>query len=137
MALDVEQIFGAVDVIVKQRLQEVSFDKTIVCTITDDSDKKNGHYIVTDGNIRFDAYTTNVNYRVDDQVRVSILNGDFSEKKFIIGKYVADNTTTPIVYTSPLTGIVPISDNLVTNLGESGTGVFGIKANGENQYIPI
>ena len=137
MALDVEQIFGAVDVIVKQRLQEVSFDKTIVCTITDDSDKKNGHYIVTNGNIRFDAYTTNVNYRVDDQVRVSILNGDFSEKKFIIGKYVADNTTTPIAYTSPLTGIVPISDNLVTNLGESGTGVFGIKANGENQYIPI
>ena len=137
MALDVEQIFGAVDVIVKQRLQEVSFDKTIVCTITDDSDKKNGHYIVTDGNIRFDAYTTNVNYRVDDQVRVSILNGDFSEKKFIIGKYVADNTTAPIAYTSPLTGIVPISDNLVTNLGESGTGVFGIKANGENQYIPI
>jgi hypothetical protein len=118
-------------------LQEVSFDKTIVCTITDDSDKKNGHYIVTDGNIRFDAYTTNVNYRVDDQVRVSILNGDFSEKKFIIGKYVADNTTTPIAYTSPLAGIVPISDNLVTNLGESGTGVFGIKANGENQYIPI
>lgn len=137
MALDVEQIFGAVDVIVKQRLQEVSFDKTIICTVVDDSDKKNGHYIVTDGNIKFDAYTTNVNYRADDQVRVSILNGDFSEKKFIVGKYVADDTTTPIAYTSPLTGIVPISDNLVTNLGESGTGVFSIRANDTKKYIPI
>ena len=38
MALDVEQIFGAVDVIVKQRLQEVSFDKTIICEIIDDKD---------------------------------------------------------------------------------------------------
>lgn len=127
MAFDVEQIFGAIDVILNQRLQDVSFDKTIICTIVDDSDKKNGHYIVTDGTIKFDAYTSDASYRNDEQVRVSVLNGDLTEKKFISGKYVADEDSQPISYTPPLEGIVPITGNLVSN----GNNVFSIRANGE------
>ena len=127
MAFDVEQIFGAIDVILNQRLQDVSFDKTIICTIVDDSDKKNGHYIVTDGTIKFDAYTSDASYRNDEQVRVSVLNGDLTEKKFISGKYVADENSQPISYTPPLEGIVPITGNLVSN----GNNVFSIRANSE------
>ena len=127
MAFDVEQIFGAIDVILNQRLQDVSFDKTIICTIVDDSDKKNGHYIVTDGTIKFDAYTSDASYRNDEQVRVSVLNGDLTEKKFISGKYVADEDSQPITYTPPLEGIVPITGNLVSN----GNNVFSIRANGD------
>jgi len=38
--------------------------------------------------MRFEAYADkDTLYRVKDQVRVSILNGDFSDKKFIVGKY--------------------------------------------------
>ena len=126
MAFDVEQIFGAMDIILAQRLQDVSFDKTLICTIVDDSDKKNGHYIVTDGTIKFDAYVSDATYKNDDQVRVSVLGGDFSDKKFIAGKYVADENTGPITYVSPLEGIIPITGNLFSN----GSNVFSIKANG-------
>lgn len=126
MAFDVEQIFGAMDIILAQRLQDVSFDKTLICTIVDDSDKKNGHYIVTDGTIKFDAYVSDATYKNDDQVRVSVLGGDFSDKKFITGKYVADENTGPITYVSPLEGIIPITGNLFSN----GSNVFSIKANG-------
>ena len=55
----------------------------------DDSDKKNGCYIVSDGTIRFKAYVSDATYRKDDQVRVSVLNGDFSEKKFILQEFVS------------------------------------------------
>lgn len=127
MAFDVEQIFGAIDVILNQRLQDISFDKTIICTIVDDSDKKNGHYIVTDGTIKFDAYTSDASYRNDEQVRVSILNGDLTEKKFISGKYVADEDSQPITYTPPLEGIVPITGNLISN----GNNVFSIRVNSD------
>ena len=31
MAFEVEQLFGAIDIILNQRLQDVNFDKTIIC----------------------------------------------------------------------------------------------------------
>ena len=123
MAFEVDNLFQAIDIILEQRLQDVSFDKTIICTIVDDSDKKNGCYIVTDGTIKFKAYVNDDTYRNDDQVRVSVLNGDFSEKKFIVGKYVADENI-PITYKSPLESYIPITGNLVDI-----EGIQGMKAN--------
>ena len=131
MAFEVEQLFQSIDIILTQRLQDVHFDKTIICTIVDDSDKKNGCYIVSDGTIKFKAYVSDATYRKDDQVRVSVLNGDFSEKKFITGRYTGNEDTTPITYKSPLESIIPITNNLVTNTLNNNNGVNGLKANGE------
>ena len=131
MAFDVEQLFQSIDIILTQRLQDVNFDKTIICTIVDDSDKKNGCYVVSDGTIKFNAYVSDATYRKDDQVRVSILNGDFSEKKFITGKYTRDESSSPITYKSPLESIIPITDNLVTETRNNNNGVNGLKANSE------
>lgn len=129
MAFDVENLFQAVDIIVGQRLQDVSFDKTIICTIVDDSKKKNGCYVVTDGTIKFNAYVNDATYRNNDQVRVSILGGDFGEKKFIVGKYTGDEDSAPITYESPLASIVPITGNLVTETQHSRNGYNSLCAN--------
>lgn len=132
MAFEVENLFQAIDIILGQRLQDINFDKTIICTIVDDSDKKNGCYIVTDGTIKFKAYVNDATYRKDDQVRVSILNGDFNEKKFITGRYTGDEDSSPITYKSPLEGIIPITGNLVKDVG-----IIGLRANKNDRQEDI
>ena len=137
MAFDVEQLFQSVDIILTQRLQDVHFDKTIICTIVDDSDKKNGCYVVSDGTIKFKAYVSDATYREDDQVRVSVLNGDFSEKKFITGRYTGDEDSSPITYKSPLESIIPITNNLVNGTLHSKNGVNGLKANSDTIQLEL
>jgi hypothetical protein len=67
MGMDyLESLFKGIDIIVGKRLEEISYDKTIVCTITDDSNRKNGEYVVTDGTMTFKAYSENDTYKVDD-----------------------------------------------------------------------
>lgn len=113
MSFNVEQIFQAVDIILTERLKDVQYDSTIICTIVDDSKKEQGYYTVTNGNIKFDAYTDDTSYRNDDQVRVSILNGDFSQKKFIDGKYIGDKSKEPVSYVAPLDTVLPTTNNLI------------------------
>jgi len=68
----------AIDTIVKSRIANLDFDKTVICTITDDSDKDNGHYVVNDGSISFDAYSENTEYATNDSVYVTIPRGDYT-----------------------------------------------------------
>jgi hypothetical protein len=102
MAFDIEQFFQSIDIILTQRLSNLSYNTTVIATIIDDSDKAQGHYIVSDGTIKFDAYTNDTNYRVDDQVRVTILNDDWSQRKFIEGKYIEGDGTSAMPYIPPL-----------------------------------
>ena len=113
MSFNVEQIFQAVDIILTERLKDVQYDSTVICTIIDDSKKEQGYYTVTNGNVKFDAYTDDTSYRNDDQVRVSILNGDFSQKKFIDGKYIGDKSKAPVSYVAPLDTVLPTTNNLI------------------------
>lgn len=85
-----EQILQAVDIVVGKRLNDIAFDRTDICTIVGDSDKKNGRYSVSNGSTKYDAFVdTSHNadaipeYKIDDIVRVSIPNGDYSQKKYI------------------------------------------------------
>jgi hypothetical protein len=100
-------------VIIAQKIKGLQFDLTKICTITDNSKAQNGAYTVTDGSITFEAYSENKTYKVGDAVRVSVPNADFTDKKYIIGKYVTDNSITPITYVSPLESILDITTNLV------------------------
>lgn len=108
-----ENLFGAIDVIVAQKIKGLQFDLTKICTITDNNKAQNGAYTVTDGSITFEAYSENKTYKVGDAVRVSVPNADFTDKKYIIGKYITDNSITPITYVSPLESILDITTNLV------------------------
>ena len=110
-----ESIFDSIKIIVDKELEELAFDTTIVCRIIDDSNSKNGKYKVTDGSITFDAYSENSEYKSGESVRVTVPNNDYSQKKFIIGKYVEDETenNTPITYVSQTDSVVNISGNLI------------------------
>jgi hypothetical protein len=80
-----------VDELIKCRLAEVSFDTTIVCTITDDADKANGVYKVTDGSITFEAICdTSDKYIKGDSVYVTVPQGDYANTKVIVSKYTKE-----------------------------------------------
>ena len=134
MAFELDQLFGAVDIILKDRLMDIQYDKTIIGTIVDDSDKKNGHYIVTDGSMRLDAYSENTKYRNNEQVRVSVPNGDYTQKKYISGKYLAEEDTQPISYVSPSDSIVQINDDIIQAKDNT---LFSIRANNPNELRKI
>jgi hypothetical protein len=65
------------------------------------------------------------------------LNGDFSEKKFIIGRYTGDEDSSPITYKSPLESIIPITNNLVNGTLHSKNGVNGLKANSDTIQLEL
>jgi hypothetical protein len=50
-----EQLFNSIDLIVEKRIANLDYDKTIICTITDNSNKHNNKYSVSDGSTIFIA----------------------------------------------------------------------------------
>ena len=124
-----EQILSAVDIVVKSALKDIKRDQSASCVIVDDSDRKNGHYIVKEGSVKYDAYCAEDSYRINDLVRVSIPNGDYSQKKYIEGKFIGeDDTAIPLTYVSPLDTVLDLSDNIIP----SNDNVIGLKANAED-----
>ena len=105
----------AIDTIVSKKIENLDYDKTIVCDIVDASDASNGHYIVNDGSISFDAYSEDTGYQANESVYVTVPKGDFTQTKIIVSKYTANNSTDPISYISPLNNIYLVSDNLAQN----------------------
>ena len=120
----VESLFKSVDILINRRLEDIAYDTTLICTVIDASNSKNGQYRVTDGSVTYTAYSDQSNYKVGDQVRLTVPMGDFSQKKFITGKYVSDNDANPITYVSPADKTLNISGNLANGLQS------GIVANG-------
>ena len=93
MSVYEENFCRAVDTIIAERLKELTFDKTINCTIIELADKENGKYYVTDGSSKFYAYVNDdkASYRKNTSVQVLIPEGNFNNKKLIIGKSTEDD----------------------------------------------
>lgn len=119
-----ESLFGAMSIVVDEKIKHLDYDKTIICTVVDDSDAKNNIYIVSDGNVQFKAKGDNDLYKKDDSVYVLILEGDMSKEKTIQGKHQADGAAKPITYVSPLDSVVKITDNLFSE--DISRGIYGI-----------
>lgn len=122
-----ENLFQSIDTIVSQRLNEVSFDKTEICEIIQQDLKTIGKYLVSNGSIKYDAYSDdeNRNYLKGSKVYVRITNGDYSLRKIITGSYVEEETTKDL-YTNPFDYLV--SSNRIALVGENS---INIKTNGE------
>ena len=95
MALDnvelTEQLFEAIDTIVKERLRNLPYDKTLVATITDVANAPYGKYeVTTDNNIKITAYSERTDLCLKDQVYVKVPQNDYSQLKIITEKYVPD-----------------------------------------------
>ena len=106
-----EIICTAIDEIVTARLQGLQYDITKLCTIIDDTSSYEGKYTVSDGSIRFEAYSTNTSYKNGNNVLVIIPNGDYNMQKTISGR-VAATDTTPFNYVSPMYTMVKITNNI-------------------------
>lgn len=85
-----EELFKAIDILINKRVSQLPYDKTIIGTIIDDSDKTNHWYIVKYDNIKFKVYSENIDYKKNDSVRIQVINGDFTKTKFITGIYVSE-----------------------------------------------
>lgn len=124
-----ENICEAIGIISKSAVQSIQCDKTIVCTIIDNSKKDLGYYTVAEGNTEFVASNNGAtNYKIGDQVQVTIPQGDYSRQKVIIGKYTADDQNIPVAYVSPLETVVSMTNNILEK--PKSTAEFALLANG-------
>ena len=84
------------DVIAEKKIQNLPFDKTILCTITKVVDEEAGEYMVSYSSsnantLSFTAYAQNGDdYDIDDSVYVSIPQNDISNQKIILRKYTTE-----------------------------------------------
>lgn len=103
-----EQLFQSIDNIVSQRLNEVTFDKTEICTITAIDENYVGKYTVSnEAGLTYDAYATDEDQRYSENQRiyVTVPNGDYTQRKIIIGHYLGDEIPKNL-YTNPFDHLV-------------------------------
>ena len=111
----VEALLQAMEIVSTAQLKDVSYDRTIVCTIVDNSRAaQESYYTVTDGSIKFKAFVKSTEemktYKNGDQVYVKIPNGNYQKEKTIEGYYVAEKSIVPVTYVAPLDTFLGISD---------------------------
>lgn len=110
-----ENLFQAVDEIVKRRLETVNYDTTIICTIDDNSNAANNEYICSNGSAKFKAYSADTTFKKDESVLVMIPNNDYSQQKIIMGRYVVDDGL-PYAYMNPFDNLIDASGNLAKDI---------------------
>lgn len=113
-----EKLLEANSIITNKIIEGISFDKTITCNIIDDTYKKEGKYIVSNGAQEFTAYSTVTNYSVNNTVYVTIPNGNYENQKIIIGKKIS-NTDKPFVFTTPFDTMVDLTGNTISSINWS------------------
>ena len=124
-----ETLFEAVEVLINKKIEAVKFDETINATIVDASKAAQGQYTVSVDGATFTAYSSEIGYKKNDAVMVTIPQGNYDNQKLIIGKAV-DNNNTPIIYQSPFQSLVNISHNLISGAEEVGFWANNIDAEG-------
>ena len=121
----------SIEVIAESVLKGISYDKTITCTIVDDSKKEQGEYIVTDGSVQFTAYTSDTSFYKGTMVYVTIPEGDYGNTKIIVSKKINNSSIEPFIYTAPFDNFLEVSENLYENQSTTN----GLVANGSLPYI--
>ena len=81
-----ENIFQAIDVIVKKHLENLPFNITLTCKIEKEIEAYKT-YQVSSSSSCFIVKSNNIKYEIGDIVYVLVPNNDFSQDKIIIGKY--------------------------------------------------
>lgn len=120
------KMFEAFDIIAAKNVESLQFDKTVKCSITDATKSNNGEYTVTDGSSTFKAYSESATYSEGASVYVSIPNGDYNNRKLIIGRY--DENRSDYNEDDPEAGYIDITQNLITDFESNEKGLI---ANGD------
>ena len=102
----------ATEILAQHLIEQVSFDRTILCSIIDDTEKDIGKYKVSNNEATFDAYANDTKYKNGDNIYVSIPSGDWNEQKLIVSKKATESE--PIVeYIDPYDSFVNITNNII------------------------
>lgn len=103
-----QQLFQAIDEIVSAKLNQVTFDKTVVCTVIEQVAEDPTLYWVNEGSVKFTAraVVAGEKYRENQKVYVTIPNGDYNLDKIIIGGYLAEKLP-EYLYTDPFKKLAP------------------------------
>ena len=124
-------VLGAIDLIVQERMKDLKFDKTIVCTIVEN--KGDSIYVVDDGTTTFEAVGDLMSYPVGFQVNVLIPQGDYSQQKTITGRYIANTgEINSVRYMTPFDNCLNITDNIIPKQE-----TYSLLANGEKTEILV
>lgn len=78
-----ENLFAAIDILIQERLKNLSFDKTIIGSIIN---KNETEYLISYQNNKITAYS-DISYEEGDSVYILIPENNFENKCFILGKY--------------------------------------------------
>ena len=82
-----ENLFSAIDIIIAKRLEQLAFDRTIVCTIKQALVEKPNWYIVSYRDLSFEVFSNIDSLKPGDQVYVLIPENNEENRRFIIGIY--------------------------------------------------
>lgn len=96
-----DTILQAIDIVVNARLNAIKRDSTIKAQIYSTAQAEKGIYSIKYQNAIFTAYNSNlsVSYNIDDNVYVTVINGDLGNDKYIVGKVIAKNKDNQYVET--------------------------------------
>ena len=130
-----EQFLQAIQIVAQSEIKKIRFDQTIRATIIGDEAADEGRYWCSNGFSEFWAYSTEVRYRKNDKVLVTIPEGDYSNTtKVIISKQVDENNS-PLILASPLAMMVDLTNNMITGEIEEATWANFGRANNDNLKI--
>ncbi len=131
------------DIIANKKIENLPFDKTILCVITEVTDEEEGIYEVSFSSnqakaTHFTAYAQEgMKYAEGDNVYVNVPQNDFSNQKTIISKYISDQAT-PINYIFPMDRFIHVKDLEYTKSEDIWiNNEVGLKANGDDLSIII
>ena len=121
-----DKLLEAMSIVSSQLISSIPYDKTITCTIVDDTEKEKGKYKVTNGDATFDAYSSDTRLKKDDVVYITIPEGNYDNQKIIQGKKTSDSEK-PFVFTTPFDTMLDLTDNLIINSEANEDSIKNIK----------
>ena len=130
-----EEFFGAMDLLISKRLENLSKDTTILCNIEDTTDAQNGKYIVSNSGTNFTAYSEKTDYVEGQNVWVLVPDGNYENTKLIIGKYMSGSDSENFTYTDPFSTFVDLTGNICEEWSDvfDPTRQLGLIANDPNK----
>ena len=129
----VESLFQAIETITKKQMSGLSYDKTILCKIEDDTYRTKGEYTVTDGTSSFVAFSDNTTYINGTSVYVTIPASDYNNKKLIIGKYTDSDNDKYHTYREPFDDLLDVTGNIIDKVDSNALSILANGGTGTNQ----
>lgn len=104
-----EDLFRSIDTIVSARMSNLPYDQTMIAYISDTSQSAEGIYKAKYESLEVTAYSENTEYKLGDQVYISVPRADYKQKKIILGRIPQDKQE--VVKVRPFENFVSCTEN--------------------------